>query len=121
MKYRLLILWILLLLPGYFGCNSTTPPTPHSPVAIPVRIMKVMKETIRSEISVSGNVEGNRTVKLGFMVAGRINYILPGEGQKVTKTQIVASLDPENYSIQYLMGRLCLFRYPLNHIQKLTL
>jgi RND family efflux transporter MFP subunit len=44
-------------------------------------------------------VEGNRTVKLGFMVGGRISFILPSEGQKVTKNQLVASLDPENYAI----------------------
>jgi len=98
MKKPALILWLLTLLCADYGCHNK-PQLPHSPEAIPVRVIKVVKETTRREIFVSGNVEGNRTVKLGFMVAGRINYILPAEGQKVARNQLVAGLDPENYAI----------------------
>jgi RND family efflux transporter MFP subunit len=98
MKNSALILWLLLSFAGYYGCSDK--PQIHRPSeALPVRVIKAQKETITREISVSGNVEGNRTVKLGFMVGGRISFILSPEGQKVTKNQLVASLDPENYTI----------------------
>lgn len=50
-------------------------------------------------ISVSGNIEGKTTVRLGFMVAGKVNYISSKEGQNIAKGQLVASLDPTNYLI----------------------
>jgi RND family efflux transporter MFP subunit len=98
MKNSALILWLLLLFSGNYSCRDK-PQMPRSSEALPVRVMKVVKVKTPREISVSGNVEGNRTVKLGFLVGGRISFILPAEGQKVTKNQLVASLDPENYAI----------------------
>jgi RND family efflux transporter MFP subunit len=87
-------LWVVMA-----GCGRKTEQKAKEYGAIPVTTMKVRKKPVQQEISISGNVEGNRTVKLGFMVAGKINFILPREGQKVTKNQLVASLDPENYAI----------------------
>lgn len=50
-------------------------------------------------IKASGNAEGFRTVKIGFMVAGRINYISAGEGDRISRNKPVASLDPVPYEI----------------------
>lgn len=55
--------------------------------------------TTHGDLNISGNIEGNTTVRLGFMVAGKINFIAGKEGQPVTKGQLIASLDPENYRI----------------------
>jgi RND family efflux transporter MFP subunit len=52
-----------------------------------------------NDISLSGNIEGSKTVRLGFMVAGKINFIALNEGQSVSKGQMISSLDPESYSI----------------------
>ncbi len=51
------------------------------------------------KISASGNIEGYKTVRIGFLVAGKINYIASNEGEFVKKDQLVASLDPTSYEI----------------------
>jgi RND family efflux transporter MFP subunit len=50
-------------------------------------------------IALSGNIEGIKTVRLGFLVAGRIDFIAVEEGEQVTKGELIASIDPESYSI----------------------
>jgi RND family efflux transporter MFP subunit len=99
MKYSASILLLLLILLCFNNCKEKDKARLPGITAIPVTVMKVQKKPLLQVISISGNVEGNRTVKLGFMVAGRINFILASEGLKVGKNQMVASLDPENYAI----------------------
>lgn len=65
----------------------------------PINTEKVSFSNSKSQISLSGNVEGNKTVRLGFMVAGKINYISAQEGQNISKGQLISSLDPTSYSI----------------------
>ncbi|MEO8239205.1 MAG: efflux RND transporter periplasmic adaptor subunit [Flavobacterium sp.] len=67
--------------------------------AIPVITEQLSETSHSSAVSVSGNIEGNKTVRLGFMVAGKINQINVDEGQNVNNGQLVATLDPTNYSI----------------------
>jgi len=69
----------------------------ETPVAVVTATASRTKES--KEISLSGNVEGYRTVRLGFMVAGRINYIGAEEGGQVFRGRLLASLDPESYAI----------------------
>ena len=67
--------------------------------AIVIKTEEVNKIMANDFISISGNIEGKTTVRLGFMVAGRVNYISSKEGQHIAKDQLVASLDPTNYLI----------------------
>lgn len=48
---------------------------------------------------VSGNIEGMKTVKTGFQVAGRIAGINGEEGSMIRKGSEIAWLDPTNYAI----------------------
>lgn len=48
---------------------------------------------------VSGNVEGRKTVNMGFLVSGRIADIKGEEGSIVGKGALIATLDPTNYAI----------------------
>lgn len=73
--------------------------TDNTPLSTAVKTEVVHTDTIAKEVSVSGNIEGNTTVRLGFMVGGKINYISSKEGENITKGQLIASLDPTNYSI----------------------
>lgn len=66
---------------------------------IQVKAEKVAAVSMANEISVSGNIEGATTVKMGFMVPGKINLITSKVGQFVTKGQLIASLDPTNYAL----------------------
>ncbi len=90
---------ILLILFVFAGCQSRKP-QPETPVtAIPVITGSVSMISASDEISLSGNIEGYKTVRLGFMVAGKIDYIAVNEGQQVAKGQMISSLDPSSYSI----------------------
>ncbi|MGB8491526.1 MAG: efflux RND transporter periplasmic adaptor subunit [Bacteroidales bacterium] len=77
------------------GKNEKTP----AEMEVPVVSSNVATESSRNEITLSGNIEGNKTVRLGFMVAGKINYIAVNEGQTLSKGQLLSSLDPVSYEI----------------------
>jgi membrane fusion protein, multidrug efflux system len=68
-------------------------------IGIPVVTEPVQLTTSGSELSVSGNVEGFKTVHLGFLVGGKINYIAAEEGQMLSHGQLAATLDPTSYSL----------------------
>lgn len=64
-----------------------------------VKTTTLSVESIDSQIAASGSVEGLTTVKLGFMVAGKINFISSKEGQIVSQGQLISSLDPTDFSL----------------------
>jgi RND family efflux transporter MFP subunit len=75
--------------------NKTT--AQSDPITVVTEAVKLAASG--TELTVSGNIEGNKTVRIGFMVAGKINFIAAQEGQSVSSGQLVSSLDPTNYSI----------------------
>jgi RND family efflux transporter MFP subunit len=81
------------------GCSDKKNTTHINEVQIPVLISAVEASQSLKEISLSGNIEGFKTVRLGFLVGGKINFIAANEGQMVSKDQLIASLDPTNYGI----------------------
>jgi membrane fusion protein, multidrug efflux system len=74
-------------------------PTESTLNSIAVVTSTVENRQSERDISISGNIEGDKTVHLGFMVAGKISYIAANEGQKINKGQLVSSLEPTNYAI----------------------
>jgi len=81
----------------FTGCkNGVTGSSESSVVAIPVNTEKVKDTALNKTVSVSGDVSGNTTVRLGFLVGGKINYIAAKEGQTISSGQLVASLDPKS-------------------------
>ncbi len=87
---------VILLLAGCTG-NKNKPE--NNETAIPVLTVKASKINSGKEISISGNIEGSKTVRLGFLVAGKIDFIAANEGQVVEKGELLSSLDPANYGI----------------------
>jgi len=81
------------------GCNGKKAAEAVTDDAVIVKTQSISTMSSDKKVLVSGNIEGNKTVRLGFMVAGRINFIAANEGQKVREGQILASLDPESYKI----------------------
>ncbi|WP_420152511.1 efflux RND transporter periplasmic adaptor subunit [Siphonobacter sp.] len=82
------------------SCQSKpAPETAAADPAVPVLTQTVSRSSSDNQISISGNVEGNRTVKLGFLVGGKINYIAATEGQPVAAGKVLASLDPTSYRL----------------------
>ena len=93
---------ILLLLSVLFifgGCQTRKAPREVTESAIPVVTGIVKKMSVGDEISLSGNIEGYKTVRLGFLVAGKIDYIAVNEGEKISRGQMISSLDPAGYII----------------------
>jgi RND family efflux transporter MFP subunit len=86
----------ILLLAGCTGKKSN-PVTNET--AIPVLTTKASRIRSGTEISLSGNIEGSKTVRLGFLVAGKIDFIAANEGHLVAKGELLSSLDPTNYGI----------------------
>ncbi|HPC85611.1 MAG TPA: efflux RND transporter periplasmic adaptor subunit [Smithellaceae bacterium] len=99
MKIRMSLLFFLLpALFLMFGCGDRQTAGPETaPVFVIAK--KIEKKPVARVIAVSGNIEGSKTVRLGFMVSGKINYIAVREGDIIGKGQLLASLDPENYRI----------------------
>lgn len=81
------------------SCKNKEGDTKEETRPFSVVAQKIEKNSYASNISVSGNIEGNKTVRLGFMVAGKIDRINVNEGQNVRQGQLIATLDPSNYSI----------------------
>jgi len=93
--FKLLVASTLILV----GCNGKKTAETVTNDAVTVKTQSISATSSDKKMSVSGNIEGNKTVRLGFMVAGRINFIAAEEGQKVQTGQVLASLDPESYKI----------------------
>lgn len=81
------------------SCKNKEGDTKEETSPFSVVAQKIEENSYASNISVSGNIEGNKTVRLGFMVAGKIDRINVNEGQNVRQGQLIATLDPSNYSI----------------------
>jgi membrane fusion protein, multidrug efflux system len=81
------------------GCTGKKNKPENNEIAIPVIAVKASKIRSGKEISLSGNIEGNKTVRLGFLVAGKIDFIAANEGQLISKEQLLSSLDPVSYGI----------------------
>jgi RND family efflux transporter MFP subunit len=86
------------------GCSGNGAPPASAPSPVAVAAQTVRKTPIDRVISTSGNIEGMSTVKLGFMVGGKVNFIAGNEGAVLEKGRLVASLDPENYRIAKAMA-----------------
>jgi len=92
--YLLLLTFILLS-----GCQTKKEDHKTAGSPVPVIVTKVSSISYIREIPLSGNIEGTRTVRLGFLVAGKIDFIAVNEGQVVSKGELLSSLDPTNYGI----------------------
>ena len=96
MKYNPIFVAFALLT----ACASSHDQTPaDADNATAVEVQNVTQQQIHHVITLSGNIEGKTTVKLGFMVPGKIEYIAAKEGTPVTKGQLLASLESTNYTI----------------------
>ncbi|SFW38337.1 RND family efflux transporter, MFP subunit [Sinomicrobium oceani] len=80
------------------GCSSEKKKD-KLPEAQQVAVRTVRYDTVSASVSLSGNVEGMQTLRLGFMVAGRVSHIAVEEGQSIQKGALLASLDDSDYRI----------------------
>ncbi|HEY8938009.1 MAG TPA: efflux RND transporter periplasmic adaptor subunit [Cyclobacteriaceae bacterium] len=96
MKYNYFY-FILLLLAGCAG--SKEEPLADADKVITVEVQTLAEQKLSNKISLSGSIEGRTTVKLGFMVPGKVAYISSKEGESVSKGQLLSKLELTNYTI----------------------
>jgi RND family efflux transporter MFP subunit len=81
------------------GCKEKSTSDSVENKSIRVEVQKVQPSENSKQLLVSANVEGNKTVRLGFLVAGKVNYIAVQEGETIGKGELLSGLDPESYEI----------------------
>lgn len=96
MKYYLVLLVFFVLIACESGKEHSHLPTTD---AVAVEIRSVATQPISSSISLSGYIEGKTTVKLGFMVPGKVDYISNKEGESISKGQLISRLESTNFTI----------------------
>lgn len=96
MKYNP-ILAVLVLLTACAGSHEQSRADADNATA--VEIQKVMPQPVTDVITLSGNIEGKTTIKLGFLVPGKVDYIAAKEGTPIAKGQLLANLEDTNYTI----------------------
>ncbi len=92
--YFILLTYVLLN-----GCQAKKGNQEINEPAMPVVTSRVTRSSFTREIPLSGNIEGDKTVRLGFLVAGKIDFIAANEGQPVSKGR--APVEPRSHKLWY--------------------
>ena len=72
--------------------------------AIEVVVRRVQQVSRPSYIAVSGEMEGRRTVNVGFKVAGVVARVGPEEGDAVKAGEVIAELESDGYELGLQMA-----------------
>ncbi len=89
---------ISLLCLSIIACKPSTNKTTSKPTPS-VKLETVATQSDTYILQLSGNIDGKQTVKLGFMVAGKIDQFPVNEGDLVTKGKTLAKLEQNQYQI----------------------
>jgi membrane fusion protein, multidrug efflux system len=81
-----------------------------------VTVVKVARGDIQQDVTLSGNVIAlpNQDVKVSALVPGRITELNVAEGDRVTKGEVIATLDDSTYQQQYAQAEASLLQADAN-------
>ncbi|MBN3584119.1 efflux RND transporter periplasmic adaptor subunit [Algoriphagus aestuarii] len=74
---------------------------PGAPTVLPVKVVKIQKETLRNQLSVTGTILPNESVDLRTEVSGLVTRITFDEGQYVTKGTPLLYLNDDELQAQH--------------------
>ena len=77
------------------GCHQKLEDAADQPVPVRLQLPHHVQQPV--SVAVSGTVEANITALTSFQVGGRVLHVYVEEGQRVTKGQMLADLDPTDY------------------------
>lgn len=92
------------------SARGAPPPSASAPLdqpadsAIPVAVRSVRHLVRSAYVELSGDVEGLRTVSVGFQVPGVVASVGPTEGRAVRRGELLAALDPRDYELNLEMA-----------------
>jgi RND family efflux transporter MFP subunit len=96
---RSLLVWLAVLpLPIMISCAGDK--SPPEPIIRPVRILQVFAQGGSRVRTFSGVAQAGVESKLSFKVPGTIRRLNVGVGDSVSVGQVIAELDPEDYSLK---------------------
>jgi membrane fusion protein, multidrug efflux system len=78
--------------------------------AIDVQVRGVQALHRPMYVALSGEVEAQHTVSVGFRVGGMVARVGPEEGQRVRAGDVLAQLDPEDYRLQLELAQTAVAR-----------
>ncbi|MFV0365169.1 MAG: efflux RND transporter periplasmic adaptor subunit [Mangrovibacterium sp.] len=85
------------------SCSQAPSERKESPIS--VEIIAPMRSSEGKTIKLSGNIEPNETVRMGFLVAGKIEHISTNEGEFIEKGKLLACVESESYTHGLTMAR----------------
>jgi len=95
-------LFLLGLLPLLAGCQDKPKASAPPEVAVPVLTQPVRSVSQNQAVPVSGALEADQTVGLGFQLGGQVQQVYVEEGAAVRKGQLLATLNASSY--QYALA-----------------
>jgi len=82
----------------FWSCAEKKARLPNTE-AIPVKAIHAEATGLKKQFQYSGNIIPYRTVKFGFMVAGKVKAVYAEEGQYVKAGDLIAELEPTDYKL----------------------
>lgn len=89
---------------GRSQTTATRQAAPRQESAIEVVVRRVQQVSRPTSIAVSGEIEGWRTVNVGFKVAGVVARVLREEGDVVKAGDVIAELEADGYELGLQMA-----------------
>lgn len=94
------VIYILVLIAAVVGMNSCSSEEITSETIRPVRYAEVLKVTNGEERTFSGVAQSSKETNLSFKVGGKITSITVKTGDRVSKGQLIATLEQVDYEVQ---------------------
>jgi len=90
--------FIILIVPLAVACSHSQQEETKANAPIKVAVREIAPQTRPEILHYPGTIEADNTVALGFSVAGRVNNVNVQEGQQVSQGQLLAEVEPEDYT-----------------------
>lgn len=93
-------LLLIMLLTASCGKKKEVKSDAQAADTLSVQVSKMALRDANVTLNLSGTVEPQKTVQVGFPVQGTVQSVLVDEGDNVKQGQLIATLDPGNYAAQ---------------------
>ena len=98
LKKHLIALVTVACLTVLTSCTTHETKAASEQPGVPVQVRAPAVVERAESVSASGSVEGSETADVAFLVTGRVSKVLVEEGQHVTKGQLLAEIEPTDYT-----------------------
>ncbi|WP_342084879.1 efflux RND transporter periplasmic adaptor subunit [Dyadobacter sp. OTU695] len=83
------------------GCGQKKEADQNVAEAVKVTVEEIAVSSQNEVLAYSGSIEADNTVSIGFSVGGRVTAVQVQEGQRVSKGQLLATIEQNNYQNSY--------------------